>query len=331
VLTTSMPAPGQLLLGKYRIVAHLGTGGMGDVFGAENIVTRRRVALKFIRAELAENPVFAQRLLREAQSAARVDHPNVIDVHDVRQSGGMLFLVMEHLDGEPLASRLGRERMAIRDVVTLLAKAARGVEALHAAHVLHRDLKPDNIFLVSRGEHALPEPKIIDLGIAKLLHDGTTATLTAAGALIGTPAYMSPEHLLGAPFDERCDVYALGLVLYEALTGVQPFDAPTVPMSVARTLTFEAPLPRSLRPDLSRELEAVVMAAIAREPARRIPCMTSFLRALAPFADEAQITGATRRGRAPERTGPAFACAPTLAVGACAAPVVTAQPMICLS
>jgi serine/threonine-protein kinase len=283
-----MPQVGEMVAGKYRIERIIGEGGMGAVFAASHALTGKRVALKWMLPELAANEAAAQRFMREAQAAGRIDHPNVVDIYDVGEHEGSTFLVMEYLQGETLTAAFARGGLDAQQVIRLLLPAMRGVAAAHKMGVVHRDLKPDNIFLCSDADGDYREPKVLDFGISKVssTEGQLNPRLTRTGAVMGTPYYMSPEQIRGsAEVDHRTDVYAFGVILYEALTGQVPFDADAYSALILEIATGTPKRPRELRAELPAELEAVVLKAMAREPQQRYPDVESLARALEPFAD----------------------------------------------
>ena len=224
-----MPEIGELLAAKYRVLSLLGAGGMGSVYRAENVLTGKQVALKWMHPQFAESPDAAERLIREARAASKLSHPNVVDVYDVIRDDKTLFLVVELLHGESLRDYLRkRVRPPMHELIGLLLGAMAGVAAAHAQGVIHRDLKPDNIFLLHVPGMPQPIAKVVDFGIAKMA-EIRGATLTQTGAAIGTPVYMSFEQLRGdRDVDHRTDVYAFGVMLYEAFVGHAPFTAATL-------------------------------------------------------------------------------------------------------
>jgi serine/threonine-protein kinase len=220
--------PGEVVGGKYRIDRPIGQGGMGTVYAALNEETGRRVAVKSLLADVPGNAQAGARLLREARMVGKVHHPNVIDVYDVGRHEGTPFLVMELLDGESLDDLLVRGRIAPDDAIRLIIPAMRGIAAAHALGVVHRDLKPDNIFLCKSTAGRVREVKVLDFGISKTYGEELNDTnLTRSGAILGTPKYMAPEQLANEPVDRRTDVYALGVILYELIAGCLPFEGDT--------------------------------------------------------------------------------------------------------
>ena len=281
-----MPDIGDVVADKYRIESMIGEGGMGAVFAASHALTGKRVALKWLRPELAANEAAVRRFMREAQAAGRIDHPNVVDIYDVGQHQGSTFLVMEFLLGEPLSARVARGPIDLDEALALLLPAMRGVSAAHSMGVVHRDLKPDNIFLCRGPDGAVREPKVLDFGISKVSSgDGQNLRLTRTGAVMGTPYYMSPEQIRdSAEIDQRTDVYGFGVILYETLTGRVPFDGESYSSLVLQIATGTPPPLRQLLPGVPIALEKVVQKAMAREQTDRYADVATLVRALEPFA-----------------------------------------------
>jgi serine/threonine-protein kinase len=282
-----MPRVGDIVAGKYRIESVIGEGGMGAVFAATHTVTEKRVALKWMRPDLVGQHGAVQRFMREAQAAGRLNHPNVVDIYDIGEHEGSPFLVMEYLQGEPLGAALERSLLSPQQVVRYLIPAMRGVSAAHARGVVHRDLKPDNIFLCKNADGSDREPKVLDFGISKVTSaDGAlNPRLTRTGAVMGTPYYMSPEQLRdAAEIDERTDVYAFGVILYEALTGRVPFDAENYSALILEIATGTPKRPRQLRAEIPEGLERIVLKAMARDPDDRYANVEGLGRALEPYS-----------------------------------------------
>jgi eukaryotic-like serine/threonine-protein kinase len=287
---TSLPQPGDVIAGKYRVQELLGHGGMGAVFGAIHLVSGKHVALKWmLRSSSRERE--RSRFVREARVAARVDHPNVVDVYDIGQDGDRgLYLVMQLLRGESLAARIDRGRMEIVETIDLLVQAMRGVAAVHAAGVIHRDLKPDNIFLCGPREDGSFDAKVLDFGISAVTgRDLSDVTLTRDGAILGTPCYMSPEQLRDSrAIDVRADVYAFGVILFEALTGEVPFRSNSHNGLVFEIFTNRPPSPRTLRSELAPGLAKVILRALEKERDARFPSVDALIDALVPYGSGAR-------------------------------------------
>ena len=298
-----MPKPGDVIAHKYHIERLVGSGGMGAVFEARHMVIGRTIALKWLKPDFSSDPDAIHRLIREARAAARVEHPNVLAVHDVGEHDGALFLVMDYLRGRSLEAVLSQGPLPWRDAVSLLLPAMRGVVALHARGVLHRDLKPANIFLCEDDEGRPLGPKVLDFGISKIVdsryEDGAS---TATGSQLGTPTYMSPEQLRGErAVDPQVDVYAFGVILYRALSGRLPFTGATPAALAIKVATTDPPSITSLRPNIPPALAAVVEKAMARERENRYENMTALVAALEPF--ETASGGARGSVPPPETTG----------------------------
>ena len=283
-LVGGVPRAGDVLGAKYRVEACLGKGGMGMVFRAIHLRSEKQVALKWMLRPMSEAQVNG-RFMREARAAGRIDHPNVVDVYDVGEEGRFGYLVMELLHGETLGERLDRGNLEVSEAVDLLLPAMRGVAAAHRAGVIHRDLKPDNVFLCRGPDGGSREAKVLDFGISSFTNaDAGDAALTRDGSVLGTPAYMSPEQLKSARnLDPRTDVYSLGVILYEALTNAVPFSDESFTGLVLAIAHTDPPLPSSFRPTLPHDLEQVIMRAIARNRDDRFPDVESFIEALLPF------------------------------------------------
>ena len=280
------PSRGDVIAEKYRVERPLGEGGMGTVFAAANLVTGKQVAIKWLKPELAPEE-YAHRFMREAQVASRIEHPNVVNVFDMGRHEGALFLVMELLHGDPLSALLDQPIVEVREFLRLMMPVLRGVHAAHRLGVVHRDLKPDNIFVCRDHYGEAREPKVLDFGISKIAEGSLAANkqLTREGAVFGTPQYMAPEQLRNVrAADARSDIYSLGVILYRALSGRLPYDADTLPALVLQIVDAHAVHLAHLRPDLDPALCDTVMRAMAQEPAARYANIGELARALEPFA-----------------------------------------------
>jgi tRNA A-37 threonylcarbamoyl transferase component Bud32 len=253
---------------RYRIVRKIGQGGSGEVFEAEHVYIHKRVALKLLRSQLASRAEAIQRLHREARATSAIGHPNIVEIEDFGTTeDGLVFLAMEWLDGEPLDRTVARGAMPVERALAIAQQVCAGLAAAHEAGVIHRDLKPENIFIArtAAGEQA----KILDFGVAKLTTED--ARLTATGMVVGTPYYMAPEQAAGRDVDGRSDVYALGVILYEMVTGTLPFTEGTA-LSVIRAHLEQPPEPpRKRAPALAipAEVEALILRCMAKKPASR--------------------------------------------------------------
>jgi len=294
------PSPGQVIGGKYRIVRLIGDGGMGAVFEARHEVLGSTVALKFLHPELASRTGLAERFLQEARVSASIQSPHVTRVVDVDQTAdGAPYIVMEHLVGETLQQLLDRKLKLPRDqAVDYGLQILSGLEAAHALGVVHRDLKPDNVFVTTTAGG--PVLKLLDFGIAKLrqAHEFQRG-LTRPGVVMGTPEYMAPEQLYAADrVDHRADIYSLGAMLYEVLSGARPAYGDDVNQIVAQVALGRVKPLLEHEPDLPPGLAEVVHRALAPDPERRFPNATEMRLALARFAG--QLSHAGRLAATPE-------------------------------
>jgi serine/threonine-protein kinase len=279
--------PGELIGGKYRLLRLIGDGGMGSVYEARHEVLGSGVALKFLHPELAQRPGLALRFLQEARVAANIQSPHVARVSDVdRTADGSPYLVMELLTGETLQQLLDRRpKLRTALAIDFAIQIAAGLEAAHAINVVHRDLKPDNVFITpSAGGPVL---KLLDFGIAKLKTDESQKGLTRPGAVMGTPEYMAPEQLYAADqVDHRADVYSLGAMLYEMLGGQRPAAGDDAAAIIAKVATGQVRRLSELEPSLAEELVALVHRAMAPEREQRLRDAGELRLALLPFATE---------------------------------------------
>ena len=266
-------APGTVLAGKFRVVSRLGEGGMGSVYEIEHELTKHRRALKLLHKSMAALPSVVERFLREASAAGRVGNPHIVETFDAGVlDSGEPYLVMEILRGEPLSSRIANGKMPIAEVVDLVGQAAAGVHAAHLAGIVHRDLKPDNLF-ITEGADGRPFVKILDFGISKFDSKSTGGLqLTQEGAALGTPYYMPPEQIRGeSNLDARADVYALGVILYECLSGVRPFEAETLAHLAILIHTGQPTAIAQHRSDLPPGFAELVHRAMATDRGQRLP------------------------------------------------------------
>jgi eukaryotic-like serine/threonine-protein kinase len=265
-------APGTVLAGKFRVVSRLGEGGMGAVYEIEHELTKHRRALKLLHKSMAAMPSVVERFLREASAAGRVGNPHIVETFDAGVlETGEPYLVMELLRGQPLSARIAAGKMPLLEVVDLIGQAAAGVHAAHGAGIVHRDLKPDNLFITD-GADGRPFVKILDFGISKFDPQKTGGLqLTQEGAALGTPYYMPPEQIRGeGSVDARADVYALGVILYECLASVRPFEAETLPHLAILIHTGQPKPITDHRPELQPGFAALVHAAMASDRGQRM-------------------------------------------------------------
>ena len=271
------------VLGSYQLERLLGEGSMGQVFLARHIRLGRQVALKVLRSAFSHDANFVRRFFQEAHAVNRINHEHIVEIFDFVEDAehGVVYFVMERLRGQSLSELLKSERLSITRIRRMMAQVCAALEAAHQLGVVHRDVKPDNLFVTQRGG----EPdyvKVLDFGVAKVLTaQGTQGTLD--GTIVGTPTYMSPEQAAGLPVDARADIYAVGTVLYEMITGHTPFDAPNFGQLLVRILTeAPAPLPKhtpSGEP-VPRALAALTMRCLAKEPEQRPQALAEVITAL---------------------------------------------------
>ncbi|HEY4183619.1 MAG TPA: protein kinase [Polyangia bacterium] len=289
VALATAPAPsegfdslvGATLAGRYLIIRRIGEGGMGAVYEAKHTIIGKRVAVKVLLEKFLTKSDFVARLLQEARLASAIGHEHIVDVTDFGTTDdGRAFVVMEFLDGESLAQLVMREApLPVERALRIARQVASALGAAHAKGIVHRDIKPENVYLIHRGDGDFI--KVVDFGISKAVKQGQgddapDYRLTHTGLLLGTPLYMSPEQARGEEdLDHRVDVWALGVLLYECLTGEVPFRANNYLGIISQVLTHEALSPSRLRPELgiSEAVETVVMHAMEKDRARRYPTM----------------------------------------------------------
>ncbi len=292
---TTVPRPAEIV-SHYRLLEVLGRGAMGEVWLAEDTQLPRQVAIKLLPRHLAEDPEAVARLLREAQAAASVDHPAVVAVYEAGLADGRPYLVMPRVEGETLEQRLARGPLPVGEVLDIATRITDALAEVHALGIVHRDLKPANIILTARG------PKILDFGVAAVRG---TPRMTATGATIGTPLSMSPEQLRGQPPDNRSDLWALGVILYEALTGESPFAGASWEAVANRVLNEQPASPATRRREVGSDLDFMIMKLLRKDPVHR------YARAEDLLADLANCEACRVGGAAPTPAAPAI---PSLAV-----------------
>jgi serine/threonine-protein kinase len=313
-------------IGNYRILSKIGTGGMGAVYLAEHPLIGKRVALKVIHRELAGNREVVSRFFQEARAVNKIGNEHIVEIHDFGVTpDGDHFYIMEYLEGATLASVLSRERpLEVMRSLHIAAQIAAALAAAHAAGIVHRDLKPDNIMLMSRlGDREFV--KVLDFGLAKVF-SASTAVKTAAGVLLGTPQYMSPEACESKrDIDHRTDIYALGVLLFQMMTGTLPFDGESMGEVLVKQVTMLPPAPRAMNPAIPPSVEQVVLRCLAKPVDARFATMMElrealldpegYLRGSPPIAPARSVTSAYALGEArtmPVQIGPGPAPAAAL-------------------
>ena len=270
--------PGDTIEGKYRIVRLLGEGGMGAVYEGENVRIHRKVAIKVLHAAVAAKADVVQRFEREAQAAGRIGSEHIVEVLDLGNlPEGERYMVMEYLDGESLGERIKRKkRLTPHEVGHLLHQLLEGLHAAHAAGIIHRDIKPDNVFLMNNKGNQKDFVKVLDFGVSKFNALDSEMSMTRTGAVMGTPFYMSPEQARGGKIDTRSDLYSVGVVVYQAVTGRVPFHAETFNELVFK-IALESPEPAELvAPGLDPAFAALIVRSMVRDPAGRFQTAREF-------------------------------------------------------
>jgi serine/threonine protein kinase/Tfp pilus assembly protein PilF len=296
-------------LSHYRIVSKLGAGGMGEVYLAQDTKLDRKVALKILPAELAANRDRMERFVREAKSAAALNHPNIATIHEIGESDGVNFIAMEFIDGATLREKIHQEQTDLRKLLRYLQHVAEGLAKAHAAGIVHRDLKPDNLMITSDG-HA----KILDFGLAKLIEqppmpggdsaEAATAVMpqhSTPGVIMGTVGYMSPEQAQGKTneIDQRSDIFSFGCILYEAVTGKKPFAGDSVVKSLHMVIYESAPAITDFNPSASPELQRIIRKCLAKEPEKRYQTVRDTANDLEELLEEMKGVSDMERSVAP--------------------------------
>ena len=275
----SQPIIGHVVDGRYRVTELIGEGGMGKVYLAEHVDIGKRVALKVLHPSYSRMPDLVERFRREARAASKIGHPNIVDVTDSGTTAdGSAYFVMEYLEGVELGSVIEREgALEMARGIRIAIQICRALSAAHAAGIIHRDLKPENVFLTIRDGNA-DFVKVLDFGIAKTTEaeEARERRLTSPGMAMGTPEYMAPEQAAGRPADARCDVYALGAILYEMLTGVPPYQGENFMEILTKKATVDPVSPSHLRSTIPATVSQLVMVAMGRNPEDRPPSMEAF-------------------------------------------------------
>ena len=251
---------GMLIADRYEILEKVGTGGMADVYKSKDHTLNRYVAVKVLKQEFSENANFVSKFRVEAQAAAGLMHPNIVNVYDVGEEKGIYYIVMELVDGITLKNYIAkRGRLGYKEAVTIALQVSMGLEAAHRNHIIHRDIKPQNIIISREGK-----VKVTDFGIAKA---ATSDTITSN--VMGSVHYTSPEQARGGFSDEKSDVYSLGVTLYEMLTGEVPFDGDSTVAIAIKHIQEVMPSPRKLNPDVPYSVDQIVLKCCEKSPDRR--------------------------------------------------------------
>jgi len=298
---------GTILRAKYKILGELGRGGMGVVYKAEDLRLKRIVALKFLSPELMREPEARQRFIHEAQAASELDHPNICTIHEINQTdAGQMYIAMAYYQGESLRDTVQRGPLGVTEAVDIAIQLARGLDKAHQRGITHRDIKPANILITEDGL-----AKIVDFGLAKL---ADTSRVTRTGTTVGTAAYMSPEQAQGHAMDHRTDLWSLGVVFYEMLTGQLPFKGEHQASLLYSIVHEPHPRLKSLKPDVPPQLEQVVQRALEKKPESRYSSAAEMLKDLQAYQDSLRISEArpldlptlVRRARTPRVAIPAL-------------------------
>jgi serine/threonine-protein kinase len=276
---------GSVLADRYRIIKLLGEGGMGRVYEAQHVNINKRLAIKVLRSEVTSVPSTVARFRQEARSASSIGHENIIEIDDFATlPDGTVYLAMEMLEGQSLGDRMREPPpLALGEGIDIMIQVARGLAAAHEKGIVHRDMKPENVFLANK--HGKLVPKILDFGIAKVSGTEGNTHLTQTGAIFGTPLYMSPEQALGHALDHRADIYSVGVILYEIAAGRVPFKADSAVQVLSQHITVQPEPPsKASKGSVPPALDAIILRAMAKEPAQRYATMDELAGALEQFA-----------------------------------------------
>src|SRR5882724_3122850 len=299
-------------IGDYEILKELGAGGMGKVYQVRNVITDRIEAMKVLLPDLASTPDLAARFLREVKLTASLDHPNICALRTAFSNDNRLYMVMEYVEGTTMAAKLDMGPLSVNEAVKYIGQVLSAVSYAHQRHIIHRDIKPANMMLTTQGVI-----KLMDFGIAR---SGDERGLTMTGTTLGSIGYMSPEQVRGDPVDARSDLYSVGIVLYEFVTGRRPFLANSEYSIMAAHLNQVPKPPLELNPGLPAALNEIILMAIAKDAAKRFQTADAFANALttvpassavAPTVPRTPVSGQT--GGSTERPAGFWEASPTLA------------------
>lgn len=279
-------------LGKHRVTEVLGVGGMGVVFKAEDTELGRPVAIKVMKPQLAASRDACRRFQREARAVAAFEHSHVVTVYHVGEEQGMPYFSMQLLEGESLRSRIDRsEQLSAQEVLRIGREIAQGLDAAHSRGLLHRDIKPDNVWLEAGGDHV----RIVDFGLARAVDQ--SSSLSQSGAILGTPRYMAPEQIRGDEVDERCDLFSLGSLLFHAATGQPAFTGNNLVATLVAVSQDEVTRPEQLNPKLPPALSALILKLLAKDPSDRIQTAADVVAKIEQI--ESELDRVTLVGQAP--------------------------------
>ncbi|HEY5405303.1 MAG TPA: serine/threonine-protein kinase, partial [Pyrinomonadaceae bacterium] len=273
-------------IGPYEVLSQLGSGAMGVVYLAQDVQLGRKIALKLLPSQFTNDKDRLRRFQQEARAASALNHPNILTVHEVKQEGGLHYIATEFVDGVTLRQHIQVRQMSLDEVLAIAVQVAGALQAAHAAGIAHRDIKPENIMIRSDGYI-----KVLDFGLAKLTENELSPAVaeTNPGVVMGTPRYMSPEQARGLDVDLRTDIFSLGTVIYELVTGKLPFEGETTSDVIAALIKDEPESMRTSVPELPVEFEQVVSKALAKDRAQRYQTIAEFASALQELKDEIKL------------------------------------------
>ncbi|MDX2054720.1 MAG: serine/threonine-protein kinase [Polyangiaceae bacterium] len=303
---------GTVLAGRYEIESVLGQGGMATVYTARHRLVDRLCAIKILNESFAKNEVMRERFRREAKAAQKLAHPNIIEISDQGETDdGCVYLVMELLEGETLADLLERGKISVSRALTIGIQIARALARAHDLQVIHRDLKPENIYLAHDPQTGTEVVKLLDFGIARSMQD---ARLTGAGEVFGTPQYMAPERITSIDAGPSADLYAVGIILFEMVTGRLPFDAAQVPVLFIKHLSEAAPSARASDPSIPEALDKLILELLAKDPKERPVDAHRLYKDLVAIAEAVGATVPRDLSEVPESLRPASKSLPPVAI-----------------